>query len=192
MPEVCPNCVLLVDDDPSIRDLLSRHLAKEGIEAIHAEDGIDALVKLRVMLPRVIISDLKMPRMSGFEFIKVVRRRFPTIPVVALSGWIPSEFSEEIHPDCWFEKSMLGFPELLQTVKYLARKTPDRIDPVQVISIPIRIRLSGADDIALTCTDCLRLFKVANTPLNRTEESTAVCTHCQARVLFWIESPEPQ
>ena len=126
MPEVCASCVLLVDDDPSIRDLLSRQLEKAGFQAIHAEDGIDALVKLRDTLPKVIISDLQMPRMSGFEFIGVVRRRFPTIPVVALSGSIPSEFPGEIKPDCWFEKSMQRFPELMQIVNDLARKTPDR------------------------------------------------------------------
>ena len=159
MPEVCANCVLLVDDDPSIRDLLSMHLEKAGFQAIHAEDGIDALVKLRDTLPRVIISDLQMPRMSGFEFIGVVRRRFPTIPVVALSGSIPREFSEEIKPDCWFEKSMQRFPELLQTVNYLARKTPDHVDLPQVISIPIRTRPGGDGYIVLTCTDCLRSFR---------------------------------
>jgi CheY-like chemotaxis protein len=188
MPEVSANCILLVDDDPSIRNLLSIHLAKAGFEALHAEDGIDALVKLRDTLPRVIIADLKMPRMSGFEFIRVVRRRFPTIPVIALSGWIPSEFSEDIKPDCWFEKSMLGFPELLQTVRYLARKAPNHVDLPQVISIPVQARPSGGGSIVLTCPDCLRLFEVASTTENRVAGQTAVCTHCQACVPFLIES----
>ena len=192
MAEICAGCVLLVDDDPLMRDLLSRHLEKAGFQTIHAEDGIDALVKLRDTLPRVIIADLKMPRMSGFEFIGVVRRRFPTIPVIALSAWIPSEFSEDIKPDCWFEKSMLEFPELLQTVNYLARNTPDRVDLPQVIGIPIRIRPGGAGYIVLTCTDCLRSFEVASVPENRTAEQTAVCTYCEARVPFLIESSAPE
>jgi len=192
MAEICAGCVLLVDDDPLMRDLLSRHLEKAGFQAIHAEDGIDALVKLRDTLPSVIISDLKMPRMSGFEFIAVVRRRFPNIPVVALSGCILREFSEDIKPDCWFEKSMLEFPELLQTVSYLAGIAPNHVDLPQVISIPIRARPGGGGYIALTCPDCLRSFGVASAPENRTAEQTAVCVHCQARVPFLIESSTPQ
>jgi len=192
MPEVCANCVLIVDDDPSIRDLLSRQLAKGGFQAQHAEDGIDALVKLRVTLPKVIISDLKMPRMSGIEFVSVVRRRFPFIPVIVLSGMIAIEFSEEIKPDCWFEKSMLQFPELLQAVNYLARTTPDHVDLPQVISIPVRTRPGGAGYIALTCTDCLRAFEVKSASENNRSEQTAVCPHCQAYVPFLIEGSEPQ
>lgn len=192
MREVCANCVLLVDDDPSIRDLLSKELAKAGFEALHAEDGIDALVKLRDTLPKVIISDLKMPRMSGVEFIGVVRRRFPTIPVVALSGSIVREFSEEINPDCWFEKSMLGFPELLQTVDYLARKTPDHVSIPQVVSIPVRTRPGLASYFMLTCTDCLRPFRAPNPRDNKLVEGTAICTHCEARVPFLIESSTPE
>jgi CheY-like chemotaxis protein len=163
------------------------HLAKAGFEALHAEDGIDAIVKLRDTLPRVIISDLKMPRMSGFEFIRVVRRRFPTIPVIALSGWIPSEFSEDIKPDCWFEKSMLGFPELLQTVSYLAQKAPNHIDPPQVIDTPIRAGRDGAGHIVLTCPDCLRPFEVASTPEDKVAEQIALCVYCQAHVPFLID-----
>jgi CheY-like chemotaxis protein len=189
MPEVCANCVLLVDDDPSIRDILSRQLGKKGFETIHAEDGIDALVKLRNSLPKVIICDLQMPRMSGFEFIRVVRRRFPSIPVVVLAGSIPSEFSEGIKPDCWFEKSMLQFPEFLQTINYLARKTPDQVPVPQVINIPIRVRPGSSGYIFLTCTDCLRSFEVASTP-GKSGEQTAICTYCQASVPFLIESPD--
>ena len=192
MPEVCANCVLLVDDEPPIRDLLAIHLEKAGLQAIHAEDGIDALVKLRDKIPSVIITDLKMPRMSGFEFIAVVRRRFPTIPIIALAGEIPSEFSVKIKPDCWFAKGMLGFPELMRTVSYLARTAPNHADLSQVISMPVRARPEGADYIVLTCPDCLRSFGAASTPGNKAVEGTAVCTHCQARVPFSIESPEPQ
>jgi CheY-like chemotaxis protein len=74
---IAPNSVLLVDDDPTVRTLLSRQLKQKGFETREAEDGIEGLVKLRNELPGVIISDLEMPRMSGIEFVSVVRRRFP-------------------------------------------------------------------------------------------------------------------
>jgi CheY-like chemotaxis protein len=191
MPEVCASCVLLVDDEPPIRNLVSMHLEKAGFHSIHANDGIDALMKLRDTLPRVIISDLEMRRMSGFEFIGVVRRRFPVIPVIALLGNITSEFSADIKPDCWFEKSRLRLPEFMQTVSYLARKTPNHIDLPQIISLPIRARPKPAVYIVLTCPDCLRSFEVASTPGIKALEGTAVCTYCEGRVPFIIESSEP-
>ena len=192
MPEVCANCVLVVDDDPSICGLLSRHLENAGFQAIHAKDGIDALVKLRDTLPKVIISDLQMPRMSGFEFIGVVRRRFPTIPVIALSGSFPSEFPGETKPDCWFEKNIQRFPDLLHVVNELARKTPDNTYLPQVVTSPTRTRPGFAGYFMLACTDCLRTFRVMSAPGNKAMEGTAVCTHCDARVPFLIESSPPE
>ena len=191
MRDVSANSVLLVDDDPTIRNFLSSQLEKAGFKAQQAEDGIDGLVKLRDKLPKVIISDLQMPRMSGFEFISVVRRRFPSIPVIVLSGSIQRELPEEVRPDRWFRKSVQQVPELLQAVHDLARKTPDCADLPQVISTPVRTRPDGAGYFVLTCTDCLRLFQVTSTPENKAVERTAVCVHCEARVPFLIESSEP-
>lgn len=192
MPDVCASCVLLVDDDPSIRDLLSRYLERAGFQTLHAEDGIDALVKLRGTLPRVIISDLEMPRMSGFEFIAVVRRRFPAIPVIALSGSVPGEFPAENKPDCWFEKSIQRLPDLVQAVTDLARGTPVHVHVTQVISIPVRTGPGFAGYFMLTCTDCLRTFRAKSMPGDETMERTADCTHCQARVPFVFERSEPR
>jgi CheY-like chemotaxis protein len=191
MRDVSENSVLLVDDDPSIRDLLSMQLEEAGFKAQQAEDGIDGLVKLRDELPKVIISDLQMPRMSGIEFISIVRRRFPSISVIVLSGSLPSELPAEAQPDVWFEKCGLQIPELLRAVNDLVRKTPARANLPQVISTPVRTRRGGAGYMVLTCTDCLRLFQVASTPGSREVERTAVCVHCEARVPFLIESSEP-
>ena len=191
MPEICASCVLLVDDDRSIRNLVSVYLEKVGLQAIHAEDGIDALVKLRETLPRVIISELEMPRMSGLELIGVVRRRFPVIPVVALSESIPNEFPAEAKPDYYLEKNIRRFPDLLHVVTDLARKTPDHIDLPQVVPTPVRTQLGFAGYFMLTCTDCLRTFRVTSTPGDKMVEGTAVCTYCEARVPFLIESSEP-
>ena len=191
MRDVSTNSVLLVDDDASIRALLARHLERAGFEAQQAGDGIDGLAKLRDNLPAVIISDLDMPRMTGIEFMSVVRRRFPSISIIAYSGSIAGEFPAEAKPDLWFEKSAQKIPELLQAVHALAQETPDRADFPQVISTPVRTRPGGAGCFVLTCTDCLRLFQVISTPENQTEEQSAVCVHCEARVPYVIESSQP-
>ena len=191
MHDVSADTVLLVDDDPDDRWSLSKRLEAAGFEAQQAEDGIDGLVKLRDKLPKVIISDLVMPRMSGIEFISVVRRRFPSMPIIVLSGSFQRELPEEVKPDRWFRKSVQQVPELLQAVYDLARKTPDCADLPQVISTPVRTRPDGDGYFVLTCTDCLRLFQVTITLENKTVERTAVCVHCEARVPFLIESSEP-
>lgn len=188
MREVSPNSVLLVDDDPSLRRLLSTYLVLAGFETRQAEDGIEGLVKLRDELPKVIISDLEMPRMSGLEFIEIVRQRFPFIPVIAFSGSIPSELPAETEPSRWFEKNMRRFPDLLEAINELAQRTPDHVCPPQVISIPVRTQRDFANYVILTCTDCLRTFRGASTPENDATEGTAVCIYCEARVPFLIES----
>jgi CheY-like chemotaxis protein len=61
-------------------------LSRAGYEVRTATDGFQALALMRKALPDLIISDLKMPNMSGFEFLSIVRRRFPHIPVIAITG----------------------------------------------------------------------------------------------------------
>jgi CheY-like chemotaxis protein len=191
MREVSPNSVLLVDDDPSLRELLSMQLEEAGFKARQAEDGIDGLVKLRDELPKVIISDLQMPRMSGIEFISVVRRRFPFIPVIVLAGLIPNKLRAEAEPDAWFEKGGLNISELLRALHDLVRRTPDRVYLPQVVTTPVRTRPGFAGHITLTCPDCLRTFRATSTPENKAREATAVCIYCEARVPYEIESSTP-
>src|SRR5258705_11789555 len=77
--------ILVVDDEESIRQLFGRLLQKAGYEVASAENGFDALLKLKEFSPEVIISDLNMPKMSGFEFLSVIRRRFPEISKIPSS-----------------------------------------------------------------------------------------------------------
>ena len=192
MCKVSPNSVLLVDDDRSLRDVLSVYLREAGFEARQAEDGIDAVVKLRDALPKVIICDVQMPRMAGIEFISVVRRRFPSIRVIGLSGAIPNEVPKESKPDVWFDKDGLNINELLRAVHDLVRRTPARTDLPQGLTTPARTQPGFAGHINLTCPDCLRKFRATSTPENKAMEATAVCIYCEARVPFVIESLAPR
>ena len=58
----------------------------QGYEVQTAKDGFDALAQMRGALPDMILTDLKMPNMSGFELLSVIRKRFPQIPTIAISG----------------------------------------------------------------------------------------------------------
>src|SRR5579864_8268664 len=81
-----PYRVLVVDDEPSIREAARAILESQGYEVLTVADGLDGLRALSSSLPDVIISDLNMPRMSGFEFLAIVRKRFPRIATIAMSG----------------------------------------------------------------------------------------------------------
>lgn len=78
--------ILVVDDETSVRTTVSGLLTSKDYEVSTAENGFDALLQMRNVTFALIISDLNMPQMSGFEFLSVVRRRFPEVLVVAMSG----------------------------------------------------------------------------------------------------------
>jgi CheY-like chemotaxis protein len=61
-------------------------LTSAGYDVAAAEDGPEALLQLNNVVPDVIVSDLNMPRMSGFDLLSAVRRSFPGIVTVATSG----------------------------------------------------------------------------------------------------------
>ena len=72
--------LLVVDDDVSLLMLLSQIFTESGYSVRSAEDGFSALAEIRNEIPNIILSDLNMPGMSGFEFLSVVRRRFSRNP----------------------------------------------------------------------------------------------------------------
>jgi len=78
--------VLIVDDDHGVRSSLGLLLQAAGYDVSLACNGFDGLLQLKEKLPAIVISDLNMPEMSGFEFLSVVRRRFPQVSVIAMSG----------------------------------------------------------------------------------------------------------
>src|SRR5579864_4979761 len=78
--------ILVVDDEAAVRNSLALVLKSSGYDVSIATHGFDALLQLKRKIPSILISDLNMPQMSGFEFLSVVRRRFPQISVIAMSG----------------------------------------------------------------------------------------------------------
>src|SRR6476661_1151592 len=86
MPISSTHEILVVDDDHAVRTSLEMLLTASSYSVRTAEHGLDALFQLRQKQAAIIISDLNMPQMSGFELLSVVRLRFPEIPVIAMSG----------------------------------------------------------------------------------------------------------
>jgi signal transduction histidine kinase/CheY-like chemotaxis protein len=76
--------VLIVDDDPASRPLFRRIIVREGWAVREASDGVRALAQLEIKLPTVMVLDLMMPNLDGFETLKALRRRpeFDALPVI--------------------------------------------------------------------------------------------------------------
>ena len=81
--------ILVVDDDPDSRDVLSRSLLKAGYAVRSAENGRLALIALASAVPDVIVLDVRMPEMNGVEFLQVIRSylRWSTVPVILLTAY---------------------------------------------------------------------------------------------------------
>jgi CheY-like chemotaxis protein len=122
-----PFRILVVDDDPSIRETARLILESEGFEVLTAADGVEGLQSLSKFLPDLIISDLNMPRMSGFEFLAVLRQRFPHIATIAMSGGYPSgEMPTGILADVFLQKGIYTIRELPHEVRKLLAASPLR------------------------------------------------------------------
>lgn len=78
--------VLVVDDDPDIRELLFTALEDEGFEVVPAGNGQEALAIIKTFRPDVIILDLMMPVMDGWQFAAELRALDEDIPLVLLSA----------------------------------------------------------------------------------------------------------
>ncbi len=175
--------ILLVDDDPTIRKIGSTLLESKHYEVLCAEDGFEGLAALKRSLPDIIISDLRMPNMSGFEFLSVVRHRFPAIPVIVISG----EFSglsvpESVLADAFFPKGQYRVEELFAKIVELLHQLPTRPRAGKPMKAAVWV-MNEKGMIAVTCTECLRTFPVpdALTGINEVE-----CDFCSCTIRFEI------
>jgi len=179
--------VLFVDDEPSVRITGAAVLEAAGYEVLTAADGLEGLHALDEALPDLIISDLRMPNMSGFEFLAVVRNRFPQISTIALSGeYVTDNVPDGLLADTFFQKGDYSIPDLLGQVKELVRKAPERPVPGKRNSSPIWIALNGSRQIIVTCPKCLRSFDVDSSQVNEGVHETS-CPSCTNEFTFNID-----
>lgn len=188
------NHILVVDDEANIRESFAMLFISKGYRVSTAADGFDALLQLRTMTPDLITSDLNMPHMSGFELLSVLRRRFPRIPVVAVSG--AYECGEAIPggiiADGFYAKGQHHPEALLTTAADLIRTSAARARAHQRQSAPVWIPRNGKDSkgvpfIVVTCTECLRSFplSVAEEALPEVQETP--CLFCPNTVRFIVD-----
>jgi DNA-binding NtrC family response regulator len=78
--------ILLVDDDQNFLSITKKRLAKRGYTVQTASNGAEALESLRSQNIQVVILDVKMPGMNGFEILMKIKTQFPLVQVIMLTG----------------------------------------------------------------------------------------------------------
>ena len=186
--------ILLVDDERSVRESLTMLLTAVGYGVTTAANGFDGLLQIKRATPDVIISDLNMPEMSGFEFLSVVRRRFPQIPVVAISGAYDreSEVPGGVIADAFYPKGQHDPKELVEIVADLVRTSVERSNAHSRESAPVWIPRNGKDShgtpfVVLTCADCLRSFPLSVTDEHLQSIQETACMFCPNTVRYVID-----
>ena len=88
MASMAPATVLVVDDDPVILKLLEVNFEMEGFEVVRAADGFEGLERARAVLPDIVVLDVMMPRMTGYEVAKALREDDGTahIPIIFVTA----------------------------------------------------------------------------------------------------------
>lgn len=196
--------ILVVDDEPVMRETMKILLTASGYEVSTAEHGFDALLQLKTLHPSVIISDLNMPQMSGFELLSIVRRRFPEIAVIAVSGAYESGdlVPGGVIADAFYAKGRHHPEELLRAIAELIRTSTLRAVNHHQQPAPVWIPRNGKDSkgvpfIVLTCTQCLRSFPLSVLREDVQEIQDTPCMFCSNPVRYVIDfsiavhSPKP-
>ena len=186
--------ILIVEDEAAVRDSLALLLQSSGYHVTTAINGFDALLHFKIKVPAVVISDLNMPQMSGFEFLSVVRRRFPQVSVIAMSGAYQSGAAVPggVIADAFYPKGRSNPEALLHMVADLIQTSAAQATDHKRESAPVWIPRNGKDSrgipfVVLTCTDCLRSFplSVVTQDLQKIQETP--CLFCPNTVRYIID-----
>jgi len=114
--------ILIVDDDPDLREFLRLMLTSMGFEVISAANGQEALDVLEGRNPDLILLDMKMPVMNGWEFCRAVDGRDACPPIVVLTAAPdPAARAAEAHADGWLGKPF-EYEDLEATVRRFAAR----------------------------------------------------------------------
>jgi CheY-like chemotaxis protein len=184
--------LLMVDDEPATRTTLSQIFAQMGHSVRSAEDGFSALEQIREGMPDVLLSDLNMPGMSGFELLSVVRRRLPEVYVIATSGaYSGKDIPEGIAADAFYEKAtnFRSLISLMETASQTAGKPVRGLSAEVPMWIPRRHNEASGEAYAMiTCPECLRAFP-HTVPVTDFLIAESNCVYCETPIHYAIVQP---
>ncbi len=112
--------LLVVDDQPAIRQLLFEALTNDGFSVELAANGREALSKVKQKTPELILLDLKMPGMSGLETLREIHKISPNVPVILITAY--GELSDPGEAERMGVRCLILKPFDLNEVRRIVRK----------------------------------------------------------------------
>jgi hypothetical protein len=121
--------------------------------------------------------------MSGFELLSVVRRRFPHLPVIAISGEFSGSGPTGLIADVFMTKGGLRPEQLAEKIAELIERAPVRPHSPKSDKAPVWTPVNDRGYFVVTCTECLRSFSVPHTQ-SGDQVSEAECPFCTTKVCY--------
>lgn len=179
--------IVIAEDNAVLRSVLTEIFREYGWRVRSAEDGFASLQALGEELPAVLLSDLEMSGMSGFELLSIVRRRFPLIRVVAMSGaFTGSAVPAGVAADAFYAKGG-SVANLLDIVAEVggSHLNVERRRGVPAVWLPPSLQALAPDgSLAVACSNCMRAVYLS-CPYS-SQEAEVVCPHCRQRVQVFL------
>src|SRR5512136_143435 len=188
MPEEAKKLILVVDDEPRMIQFIRMNLELEGYRLTQASNGLEALNKTRDELPDLVILDVMMPELDGFETLKLLRE-VSSVPVIMLT--VKADEEDKVRglglgADDYVTKPFSP-RELAQRVKAVLRRTEMpapveksilRIDDYLQIDFDHRLVIAGGQEVKLRPTEYRLLYHLVN-------NAGRIMTHAQLLSKVW-------
>ncbi len=115
--------VLVVDDSPMVLEMVSAHLKQNGMEVIEATNGAEAVDRLKALTPDLVVTDVVMPQMNGYELCRWIKnnastKNVPVIMCTTKSEEFDKYWGMKQGADAYLTKPYHP-PELIKTIKQL-------------------------------------------------------------------------
>jgi CheY-like chemotaxis protein len=113
--------ILIVEDEEILLDLLEKRLTQEGYQITIAKDGLEGLEKIKEDIPDLILLDIVMPRMGGFEMMKELQKdeNFSQIPIIIISNSgqpVEIDLAQKLGARDWLIKTDFEPQEVIEKV----------------------------------------------------------------------------
>ena len=151
--------ILIEEDEESVRTSLAEVLRVLGHRVRCASDGLAALAEINQEIPEILLSDLNMPGMSGFELLPVVRRRFPAVRVIAMSGaFSGNQVPCGVTADAYYAKGngVAVLMKAIESLPFANRQSCEAPKPIWIQGN--RHDTNGAGSVMIACPDSIKGF----------------------------------
>ena len=131
-----PKTILIADDKAALRNLVREYLEAEGFRVVIAANGREALYAARAEKPDLILLDIMMPEMSGYDFLKTYRKERET-PVILLTAKLDETdkvLGLELGADDYVTKPF-GMKELVARIHAVLRRAGQTVKPAEVLAL---------------------------------------------------------